>query len=269
MTEEDLSEMERTAVDLATLGGARIVAALGRTLSVRYKSVEGAADALRDPVSDVDHEVEALIREQVGARFPSHDVLGEESEERPGRGHDVIWAIDPIDGTTNFVNGFPLFASSIGVLWRGRPVVGAVWCSTSHALRSGVYHARSGGSLMFDFEEIPAVRNPAIRRRLVGLGSPAGEDLQWNMRRTGSAAVECAFVAAGLLAAARFDRPNVWDIAGGVPLVRASDGVVLERGRDGWTMLESFEDRGDLRNWNRPVILGQAEAASALVLRSL
>ena len=46
----------------------------------------------------------------------------------------------------NFVNGFPLFAASIGVLHQGRPLVGAVWCSTSHALRAGVYHARAGGA---------------------------------------------------------------------------------------------------------------------------
>jgi myo-inositol-1(or 4)-monophosphatase len=273
MTDEDLAEIERTAVDLATLGGARIAAALGRTLHVLYKMPDGpkGPDAhFLDPVSEIDSEVEALIRAEVADRFPGHDVLGEESEERPGRGHAVIWAVDPIDGTTNFVNGFPLFASSIGVLWEGRPVAGAVWCSTSHALRAGVYHARAGGPLRFEFEELAPRSNPAVRRRLAGLASPAGENMPWDMRRTGSAAIECAFVAAGLLDVARFDRPNVWDIAGGLPLVMAAGGIVREKGPDGWTGLESFSHGGidDIRAWHRPIILGNPASVDALCARS-
>src|SRR5690606_37346522 len=142
LSEDELVAIEREAVELASLAGARIKTALGRTLAVRYKENAEGDISLRDPVSEVDHDVEGMIREKVAALFPGHDVLGEESEERPARDHDVVWAVDPIDGTTNFVNGYPLFAASIGVLYRGKPVVGAVWCSTSHALRAGVYHAR-------------------------------------------------------------------------------------------------------------------------------
>tara|TARA_R100000365_G_C2694894_1_gene35436 strand:- start:46 stop:471 length:426 start_codon:yes stop_codon:yes gene_type:complete len=138
LSQRDLVEIERQAVELATMAGAQITAALGRTLAVRYKGEADKREALRDPVSEIDEEIEVLIRERVASFFPGQDVLGEESEERPGRDHDIVWTIDPIDGTANFVNGFPLFAASIGVLNRGVPVVGAVWCSTSHALRSGV-----------------------------------------------------------------------------------------------------------------------------------
>jgi myo-inositol-1(or 4)-monophosphatase len=70
-----------------------------------------------------------------------------------------VWAIDPIDGTTNFVNGFPLFAASIGMLHRGCPVVGAIWCSTSYALRAGVYHARAGGALRFEGEPLALIES--------------------------------------------------------------------------------------------------------------
>jgi myo-inositol-1(or 4)-monophosphatase len=260
--DEQLAEIERAAVDLATLGGARIEAALGRLLTVRYKSSGEAGRTFRDPVSDVDHEVEALIRASVAERFPAHDVLGEESGERPRRGADFLWAVDPIDGTTNFVNGFPLFASSLGVLWQGRPLVGAVWCSTSHALRAGVYHARAGGPLRFEFDVIRAAHNPAVRRRLVGLGSPVASDLPWDMRRTGSAAVECAFVAAGLLDVARFDSPHVWDIAGGLALVAASGGVAFSQGPAGWEHLGGFGigETEEIGDWQRPVLVGRPEA---------
>ena len=266
MDDHELAEIERTAVDLANLGGARIIAALGRTLSVRYKSGADEDSAFRDPVSEVDHEVEKLIREVVGERFPDHDVVGEESEERPGLGHDIVWAVDPIDGTTNFVNGFPLFASAIGVLSQGKPIAGAVWCSTSHALRSGVYHARQGHVLCFDSEPMDVEANPAVRRRLAGLGSlEAGSALPWDIRKSGSAAVECAFVAAGLLSVARFDRPNVWDVAGGLALVTAAGRGARERGPDGWTEFDGFpHGDSDLREWHRPMIIGEPDAVASL-----
>ncbi|MYI82359.1 MAG: hypothetical protein F4056_03295 [Chloroflexi bacterium] len=80
---------------------------------------------------------------------------------------EFVWVLDPVDGTANFVNGFPLFASSIGVLRRGRPVVGAIWCSTSHALRPGVYHAQEGGPLCFEGEPAPLGRpSVGVKRRL-------------------------------------------------------------------------------------------------------
>lgn len=274
--QELLRDIERVAVELARLAGTEIVAALGRTLEVRYKgNAEGApaaGESLKDPVSEVDSQVEVLIRARLGDRFPEHDILGEEMDERPGRDHDFVWAVDPIDGTTNFVNGFPLFAGSVGVLHRGRPVVGAVWCSTSHALRPGVYHARAGGPLCFDEEALDPRPNPAVRRRLAGEPeATADAALEWDIRKTGSAAVECAFVAAGLLQVARFERPNVWDIAGGIPLVRAAGGEVRYRDERGWTSLERLDPVAgasggapDLRNWRRPLILGRPEAVERM-----
>jgi myo-inositol-1(or 4)-monophosphatase len=265
----ELTEIERLALELATLAGARITTALGRTLSVRYKQNREKVESLRDPVSEVDEAVEELIREHVGTRFPDHDILGEESEARPARDQETVWAIDPVDGTANFVSGFPLFAASIGILHRGRPVAGAVWCATSHALRPGVYHARAGERLGFDSEVLERALNPAVRRRLAALGSGLdAPDMPWDLRRTGSAAIECAFLAAGLLQVARFDRPNVWDVAGGIALVQAAGGVVLEKSDGQWVPFEAFEIEGDLRNWSRPIILGSPEAVEALRARS-
>ena len=82
----------------------------------------------------------------------------------------------------------------------------------------------------------------------MGLGSPAAADLPWDMRRTGSAAVECAFVAAGLLDVARFDSPHVWDVAGGLALVAASGGVALAQGPAGWGDTRELRRRGDGRD---------------------
>jgi myo-inositol-1(or 4)-monophosphatase len=258
-----LAEIEREAVGMATLAGAEIASALGGLMAVKYKGAEEQNQLWRDPVSEVDSRVEELIRQRLAERFPDHDVIGEEFMERPAVGSDFVWAVDPIDGTTNFVNGFPLCAATIGVLYRGRPIAGAIWCSTSHALRAGVYHAAEGGTLWFDNEKVVPKANPAVRRRLAGVPHAlAGAKLGWETRKTGSAAIECAFVAAGLLEAARFETPNLWDVAGGAALVLAGGGNIFAGGTRGWEPLDRFtvdggDDAPDLRSWKRPLILGR------------
>lgn len=254
-----LAEIESVAVELAQLGGAEIRAALGGMLRVKYKGVEEDPAHFKDPVSEVDSRVETLIRERLGEAFPGHDIIGEEIDHRPSLGNDFLWAVDPIDGTANFINGFPLFASSVGVMHRGRPVVGAVWCSTSHALEPGVYHAAVGGPVRFNGAPLDNAANPAIRRRLGGEPhARAGAIHGWDGRKTGSAAVECAFVAAGLLEMAWFERPNIWDVAGGLALARASGRDILEHEGGGWRSFAGFTDGdGDPGAWSAPIALGQ------------
>ncbi|MBR0648852.1 inositol monophosphatase [Roseomonas terrae] len=260
-----LVEWEQTAVAMARLAGAEIVNALGRTLTVRYKTFVGedAPPRYRDPVSEVDHNVESLIRKRVADQFPSHDILGEEMDE-PSREAATVWAIDPVDGTSNFINGFPLFAASIAVLHQGVPVVGAIWCSATHALRAGIYHAHAGSPLKFEGEAMAMRENPSIRRRLAGTPYLAGiHEAGWDFRKTGSAAIECAFVAAGLLEVANFARPNVWDVAAGVCLVQASGLAASVRDGDAWNDFRGFGSPPP-RVWGRPLILGSAKAIQTL-----
>src|SRR4051812_34717088 len=167
LKQKEPQEIEDVAVELATLAGAEITRTLGSIFTVRYKTgPAGAEISLRDPVSEVDGRIESLIRARIGERFPEHDIIGEEMKDRLGGRHEYLWAVDPIDGTTNFVNGFPVFAASIGVLCDGKPVVGALWCSITHALRAGVYHAHDGGPLRFESDEVTPRVNPEVRRKL-------------------------------------------------------------------------------------------------------
>jgi myo-inositol-1(or 4)-monophosphatase len=265
LPDEELAAIERMAVELARLAAAEITTALGRTLAVRYKGARPDEAAPKDPVSEVDHKVEVLVRARLAERFPEHGIIGEEIDEPAAGSHDVVWVIDPIDGTANFVNGLPLFAAAIGALHRGRPVAGAVWCSTSHALRAGVYHARAGGPLCFEDEPLAVRRNEAVRRHLAGEPeATADAGLPWDVRKTGSAAIECAFVAAGFLRVARFERPNVWDVGGGLVLVQAAGGEVWARGPKGWEPFAGFGDREEARRWRQPLILGEPEAVALL-----
>ncbi|MGN6571587.1 MAG: inositol monophosphatase family protein [Pseudolabrys sp.] len=266
-----LHEIEHVAVDLATLAGAEITRTLGSIFRVRYKPGQSAEKvSLSDPVSEVDGRIETLIRARLAEAFPDHDIIGEEMIERPARDHDYVWAVDPIDGTTNFVNGFPMFAAAIGVLYRGRPVVGAVWSSVSHALRAGVYYATEGGKLRFEGDDVTPKLNPAVRRRLAGVPVVTEGDNDWDTRKTGSAAVECALVAAGLMQVARFAAPNIWDVAGGLTLLRAA-GCDIRRNDNGqWLPMERFMpmtgpgDAKDLRYWRGSLIVGTPEAVERM-----
>lgn len=262
----ELARIETVAVELARLGGAEIRAAMGTMLAVSYKGGGTEADLLKNPVSEVDRRVESLIRTRLAETFPKHDIIGEEMDERPGLGHDWIWAVDPIDGTANFVNGFPLFASSVGVLYRGHPVVGALWCSASHLLCPGVYHARVGNRLFFDGGLVDQSANPAVRRRLAGTPDGVSAQGSWDARKTGSAAIECAFVAAGLLQASLFATPNIWDIAGGVALVEAAGGTVWQRDEEGWIENSVLTAQsGDLKDWRGSLAIGEAAATREMV----
>ncbi|KAA2213410.1 inositol monophosphatase family protein [Teichococcus oryzae] len=262
---EDLSAIAAMARELADLAGREMAEGLRRNPAVSYKPGAGGGESLRDPVSEVDQAVEVMIRERLSGAFPDHDVLGEELAGRPARGSRYLWAVDPVDGTANYINGFPLFSGSVGLLRDGVPVAGAVWCASSHALRAGVYHAAEGGGLFFDGEPVRPVFNPDVRRRIGGFvdASPRSPE-GWEARRTGSAAIECAFIAAGLMEVARFERPNVWDVAGGFALVRATGGIIRILGEKGWQDFTRFDAEGDPGEWRHPVILGRAEAVERL-----
>ncbi len=264
-TPDLLARMEAVAVELATIGGREIMATLGSLIAVDYKGDDNAIALMRDPVSEVDSRVEAKIRSHLASYFPDHGIIGEEMAIQPARDSDFVWAVDPIDGTSNFINGFPLFASSVGVLYRGVPVVGASWCSTSHLLAPGVYHS-GGAGLQFEGEHVSRMPNPAVRKRLAG--DPHGQSRigPWDARKTGSAAIECAFVAAGLLQVARFATPNIWDVAGGIALARASGALVFQ-GEDGnWAPFASFGGQlAQMAQWRQPLVLGTPEDAARMI----
>ena len=273
--ESEIVEIEGVALELARLAGERIVATLEHEITVEYKDDGDDRHPPRDPVSEVDHAVERFLRERVAERFPAHCIIGEEVDSHPDADDEFVWVVDPVDGTTNFVNGFPLYAAAIGVLHRGRPIAGAIWCSTSHALRPGVYHAHLGGELRFEGEPVPHGRPSSGVTRHLGAG-PGGASLRfrgdWDIRVTGSAAIECAFVAAGIFQSALFAAPSIWDVAGGVCLVRAAGLTALTRGPRGWEPLQRFEapprvqeDRTpSLRDWRQLLVLGTPESTEQM-----
>jgi myo-inositol-1(or 4)-monophosphatase len=261
LDEETLQALGRTALRLARLAGERISAAYGGGLAVHYKVARPGAASDSNPVSSADTDVEALLRTHLAAEFPNHAVIGEELlvEERRS---EFVWVIDPIDGTTNFINGLPLFAASIGVLFKGRPVAGATWCAATQAFRPGVYHGVGGGALHFDGQLLSRRAEQPWRGLAAEPGRAPSYAALWDMRVFGCATLEFAFVAAGLLRIAYIPRPALWDVVAGLALLRSAGCRALVRRTGRWETMLGFEsswNTAKLSEWCEPLLIG-AEA---------
>lgn len=192
-----------------------------------------------DLVSDTDRAVDEYVRTRIQHEFPDHVVLGEELAPR-GVDADLIWYLDPIDGTTNFVHGLPFFSFSLALADRTGPLVGVV----AEPVRHDVFSAsRSGGARLngtpvhcspavtlageLVLTELLGYRTwPGIERTLTRLSA-----MQATVRVMGSTALALASVACGRAAAAVLGESNPWDALAGVLIAREAGARVL--GPDG------------------------------------
>jgi myo-inositol-1(or 4)-monophosphatase len=265
--DDELREIEALAVALATQGGAILTDRFRSTLNVEFKDQHK-----HDPVTEVDRAVEELVRNGVTERFPTHGVLGEEGDDTGPADAEYIWVVDPLDGTTNFINGLATFACSIGVLWRGVPVVGALFMPTTRHLEAGVYHSRFDQGVFFGDERIrfrladvgPGARLSAMPGGMSGVTGPKGRRFG-NARTLGSVAAELVFTAEGTMQMCLFHGAKIWDVAGGAALCMEAGAAVYVKssGDRHWQPLERFAGTDDqpptfaqLRAWNQALTAG-------------
>ena len=116
------AEIEAHAGWLARETGERLAARARGSLHVEYKH-----NSKSNPVSEADREAEEFLYRAIVDRFPDHSVIGEEGRDPGPERTPFVWVIDPLDGTTNYLNGLSLWCVSIGVLWYGAPVAGAIY----------------------------------------------------------------------------------------------------------------------------------------------
>jgi myo-inositol-1(or 4)-monophosphatase len=227
----DLLQFKEAACEAARRA-AVVLAQWREAFQVREK---GRADL----VTDADLASQQAIHAYLHERFPDHGFLGEEgpeSKKRPGPDAPPTWIVDPIDGTTNYVHDVPLYCISIGLQVAGELVVGVVYEPT----RDELFHAAAGHGAFLNQRRLKTSSVDRLDQALLATGFPPDlrgneRTLDWwryfsfrtrSLRRTGSTAINLAYVAAG-----RFDGfyafdNHVWDVAGGVVLVREAGGVV-------------------------------------------
>lgn len=190
-------------------------------------------------VTDADHAAEQSVIEHIRKQFPDHGLLAEERGAVPHLSSRYRWIIDPLDGTTNFAHGFPFFCVSIGVECDGIPIVGVVYDPS----RDELFTARVGGGAHVNGTSISVSATETLGRALLVTGfaydirDTPNNNLDHfsrfslsaqGMRRTGSAALDLCYVAAG-----RFDgfwevKLNPWDMAAGVVILREAGGTLTD-----------------------------------------
>ena len=190
---------------MAHRAGQTLMGYFGSSLDVEYKD-----ERETDPVTNVDREVQGDLVRAISEAYPEHGIVGEEDEDVGGEpAPDYVWVLDPLDGTKNFMNGLPIFASSIGVLYLGAPVAGAVYTPWPGETEGVVLHARKGGGahaggeriiLADAHEPVPSrlTTLPESFRRAYRFDAPM-KGRTGELRITGSTVYELAMAARGVV----------------------------------------------------------------------
>lgn len=188
-------------------------------------------------VTDADHAAEQCVIDTLREQFPAHRFLAEERGRVEEKASPFLWVIDPLDGTTNFSHGYPIYCVSIGLEYQGQCVLGVVFDPS----RNELFTATQGGGAYLNGERLHVSNTGALDQSLLvtGFAYDIREAERNNldhfanfalkcqgMRRTGSAALDLSYVAAG-----RFDgfwevTLNPWDMAAGSVIVREAGGCV-------------------------------------------
>jgi myo-inositol-1(or 4)-monophosphatase len=220
------------AVRAARQAGSVIMRSFGRldTLTVAEKQAN-------DFVSEVDRNAEQAIIDTIRRAYPGHAILAEESGAQ-GK-NEFEWVIDPLDGTTNYLHGFPQFAVSIALRYRGRLEGGVVY----DPVRDEIFSAERGNGALLNDRRLRVTDHKSLKGALLGTGIPFRDQTHIDaylgmlkdftretagIRRPGSAALDFAYVAAGRLDGFWELGLSVWDFAAGALLVQEAGGMVSD-----------------------------------------
>ena len=226
--------MLNIAVRAARNAGNVITRAMGNP-----ERIETEVKSANDFVTSVDREAERVIVETLRKAYPDHDIIGEEGGQQTGGNSDYQWIIDPLDGTTNFMRGIPHFAVSIALRVKGKTEVGVVF----DPVRNELFTAERGGGAQLNNTRIRVGETREIKDALLVTGFPfrnrnnydsflrlcdAVFQVSSDVRRTGSAALDLAYVAAGRVDGYYELGLKPWDFAAGELLVREAGGLVTD-----------------------------------------
>lgn len=226
----DLAELLETAIAAGKQAGALLISYARSGFRIEHKNPINL-------VTDADHAAEQCVIDSIRAQYPTHRFLAEE-RGRVDRGPSpYVWIIDPLDGTTNFAHGFPAYCVSIGLEYEGQSVLGVVYDPT----RDELFTATLGSGAHLNGHPIRVSHTNLLDQALLvtGFAYDIRETQRNNLdhfvrfalrvqgiRRTGSAALDLCYVAAG-----RFDgfwevKLNPWDMAAGTVILREAGGQV-------------------------------------------
>jgi myo-inositol-1(or 4)-monophosphatase len=214
------------ASDIAREAGAMLARYFERRVAVEYKGDF-------DVVTEADRASERFIVERLSAKFPKHSIVAEEGSGAD-RSSEFTWYVDPLDGTTNFAHGFPMFAVTMALAQAGEIVAGVVY----NPVHDEFFAAEKGGGAYLNNRPIHVSRVSRVAEALLATGFPSRKRhadvnvyfyhqdamLSHGVRRAGSAALDLSYVACGRLDGFWEFGLNPWDIAAGLLLIEEAGG---------------------------------------------
>lgn len=224
----------------------------GRSLSRDFGEVQNLQVSMKGPadyVSQADRRAEEIIHAELSRARPGYGFLMEERGEVPGEDAQHRWIVDPLDGTTNFLHGIPVFSVAIALERQGQLVAGLVYNPAMDEL----YTAERGGGAFMNDRRLRVAGRGKLSDAVIGTGIPhLGRGHHGNylielrhvmgeaagVRRFGSAALDLCYVAAGRLDGFWEDSLAAWDLAAGMMILREAGGFVSDKA-GGQEMLET------------------------------
>ena len=217
---------------------ARAAGAIINRAALDVEAVRISQKQVNDFVTEVDHASERAIIETLLTAYPDHGIWAEESGREHGRAaSDHVWLIDPLDGTTNFIHGFPVYCVSIALLVKGRVEQAVIYDPT----RNDLFTATRGRGAYLNDRRIRVSKRTQLKESLVSTGFPFRPGDNFNvylrmmadvmkrtagLRRPGAAALDLAYVAAGFTEGFFETGLSPWDVAAGSLLVTEAGGLV-------------------------------------------
>lgn len=205
----------------------------------RVADLEVRAKAKHDFVTRADRESEEAVVAEIRRRFPDHRIVGEEGGERPGGAGGLCWILDPLDGTTNFLQGLPVFAVSVACVDGDRPLAGVV----ADPLGENLFMATRGGGARWNDRPMRVSARDELDGAFLATGYPfkayGALDaylavlrdallVARAVRRCGAAALDLAYTAAGVYDGFFEFRLAPWDLAAGTLLIEEAGGTVSD-----------------------------------------
>ena len=217
---------------------ARTAGALINRASLELEVLKVTTKAPNDFVTEVDQAAERAIIETLLAAYPGHGILAEETGRAHGaKGSDYLWIIDPLDGTTNFIHGFPVYCVSIALAFKGQIQQAVVYDPS----RNDLFYASKGRGAYLNDRRLRVSKRTRLADSLIGTGFPfrRGDNLKRyvrmfeavmqscaGLRRPGAAALDLCYVAAGYYDGFFETGLSPWDIAAGALMITEAGGLV-------------------------------------------
>ena len=199
-------------------------------------------DQKNNLVTEIDLNTQKIITNKIKDAFPNHSIIGEEDKKKIVHESEYIWVIDPIDGTTNFVNGIPNFAISIALLKGFEPIAGSIWIPWPNNNKFLIFSASKNNGAYIGGEKISLNENFYENLETGSISSyssfssingnkfrnikPWKKVIKGEKRVIGSVAYEMALLAKGVIKFGLFGPASIWDFGAGLLIIKESGGIV-------------------------------------------